>query len=615
MIRHTHPLRRLPALALVLAWSLILGIGPVEAKSSKSSRASKSSKSSSSKAIPAKVSASPSSKKSKSAAEPNSSSKSSKSSKGSRSGKSSSEPKSGPRGGDDDSDAGAPSGMAAWVATLDQAAKANQERWSIFVKDMDTGEVILTYAANDRLIPASNRKIMIFALAMEYLGPEHRFKTEFGLARPSSGGPAAPQSVVLRSNGDPTMEPRFLNQKNPAAVIKGWVSDLRARGVTRVAGNVLLDASAFGGEQDVQPDAWGGDHINFSYAPRPSALAMNGNLIEVRAFPRGSGAASVDVFPCLSGLSINNETHVVSGRSAGLDARFTSDNSLALDVTGRLGSGSGMCATQIPVGRPLDYVRALVENEFKAQGIQVAGAVRVMTDPAEARSYPIETLVDMHESPPLIELLQIMMRDSDNFLAEQIWRATAFRALGKGDPAEARRLERRWLKERGLTSEPGYDGSGLSRKNAVSAMEVAAVLEKIYRGPYQPFLLRVLPESGRSGTLRGRSMGGQAGRVAAKTGTLSGAQALSGFIRDTQGRERWVFSMLGNAPANTNGRLKMRQDQIMKILFREMDSGGKPRSTVATSAPHDPIGAPTADIESSRKRARPDLNANAKGPS
>ncbi len=388
-------------------------------------------------------------------------------------------------------------------------------------------------------------------------------------------------AAVLRGSGDPTLHPRYLNQRNPATVLREWIKKLRFSGITRLQGDFILDASAFGSEQDTHPSAWGTDHIGDSYAPYPSALALNDNLLLITVHRSASARGSVNLFPSLEGIRISNSMNTGSGPS-GLGAKFV-DGTLTLSLTGRVDRRTGETGAQVPVVKPLAYIAAIIEDELKLSGVELAGKMKIITDPAEAKAYEIMTLLEHHESPPLGELLKIMTKESDNFLAEQIWRATAYRASGKGDIESARRLEKAWYAERKIGMiEPGWDGSGLSRRNSVSASEQVAVLDAIYRSPLRESAIECLAVSGRSGTLRGRNFGGSAGRVVGKTGTLSGVGALSGYIRDNSGRERYVFSLVGNAPTNTRGRLTTRQNQIMNILLRRMDSEQNEAGSVAS---------------------------------
>lgn len=461
-----------------------------------------------------------------------------------------------------------------WEDSIRDAESRYDESWSASVRDLETGRVILDYSSSRKLVPASTRKIMVFALAMDAFGPDYKFKTQLGLTKNAgvSNG-AVTANVVLRSAGDPTMDERFLSQKNPATVLRGWIGELARKGVRRINGDFIIDASAFGAEQDRHPSAWNDDHIGQSYATYPSAIALNRNLLQVTVNPTSSGkGGKISIYPSIEGLNIVNGTRTVSGRSTGLSAKFGEDGK-TLTISGNIGRSIGAHGAHLPHVRPLEFVRAIVQDELNTRGILLGGKVKIVTDPAEGERHKIAEVLGQHESPKLSELTEIMLTNSDNFIADQLWRAVAFRSKKKGDPAAARQWEKEWLSARKLGwIEPGHDGSGLSRENSISAAEQVAILAVVYRSPQRDLFLEGLPSAGESGTLRGRSFG-ERGRVVAKTGTLNGVGALAGFIRDAQGKERWAFSLLGNAPGATRGRINTRANQIMDILLKLLDSG------------------------------------------
>ncbi|MCH8332407.1 D-alanyl-D-alanine carboxypeptidase/D-alanyl-D-alanine-endopeptidase [Candidatus Sumerlaeota bacterium] len=463
-----------------------------------------------------------------------------------------------------------------WLAEIQRAELKLGEKWSVSVKDMASGRIILDHRANQKLIPASNRKIIVFALALDLLGPEFSFTTELGVTGTfDRAGETLNGSVVLRGDGDPTLSSQYLDRKNPASILRGWIARLAGRGLRRVNGDLIIDASAFGDEQDSYPVAWDLSHRNHAYAPLPSALALNGNLLRVTVRPaqRVGSRNRVRLYPDGEGIAVIDMTETTSRSHEGLDAIFGVDGK-TLFTKGRVGRRISSHVLQIPLPYPLAYVRDIVRDALRAEGIAITGRTVVLTDSRRDRRYGTLTTIAVHRSMPLDELLTIMLRKSDNFLAEQIWRATAFYATGDGSTQSARRMEQRWLEAQGLAwIEPGHDASGLSRINRISSSELVALLEKLYGSPHRTRFLDSLPVSGRSGTLKGRAMGGAAGRIVAKTGTLSGVSALSGYIRDRQGRERWAFSLLANAPEETNGRLTARQNQIMKNMMQLLDLG------------------------------------------
>lgn len=472
-----------------------------------------------------------------------------------------------------------PRSIGEWLERLERAEATYQEAWSVLVQDLATGDVVLAYEPKRLVIPASNRKIATFALALERFGPEYRFSTQLGLtpgARNDEGWITS--SLVMQSNGDPSFSRKYLRNQNPADYLQGWIRHLDTLGLTRFQGAFFIDASAFGAEQQIYPDTWDYDNRHQSFAAIPSALAINDNLIQVRATPSSEkwAVGRIRLYPDAGGLGLRNETRTVTGRTRGLKAEFSVDGQDLL-VSGGLGQRAGTQVVNVPLARPLDYIRSLVEAALKAEGIEVQGGVHVLTDPRQAGGLRVDRIVARHEGPPLPELLGTMMRESDNFLAEQFWRAAAHRATGLGTVEAARRTEQEWLNRHGLPwVEPGYDGSGLSRLNQISAEGQVAVLRAIFGSPYGAYLFHSLPASGRNGTLKRRDFDANNGRVLAKTGTLTGVSALSGFILDEQERPRWVFSMIGNAPRGTKGRLTVRQNQIMKLLIQKLDGRESP---------------------------------------
>jgi serine-type D-Ala-D-Ala carboxypeptidase/endopeptidase (penicillin-binding protein 4) len=161
-------------------------------------------------------------------------------------------------------------------------------------------------------------------------------------------------------------------------------------------------------------------------------------------------------------------------------------------------------------------------------------------------------------SPPVSRLVEMMLLDSDNIIAEALARQVA---LARGQPASfdgAAAATRDVLSELSIPTD-GFglvDGSGLSHVNKVSAQLLTAILSHA-ASANQPELRAIvtgLPVAAYSGTLATRyrtstTGGSAAGVVRAKTGTLSGVNALAGIAVDADGR-LLAFSIVADATAN-----------------------------------------------------------------
>ncbi len=150
-----------------------------------------------------------------------------------------------------------------------------------------------------------------------------------------------------------------------------------------------------------------------------------------------------------------------------------------------------------------------------------------------------ETLASV-SSPPLSALVERMLTNSDNDLAEALARHTA---LATGKPADFHGVSAALgvrLKELGLPVRGArfHDGSGLDRSDLLTADLLTALLTKA-ADPAHPELrpiLTGLPVAGFTGTLTDRYTDGAAGLVRAKTGTLTGVNTLAGTVATPDGR-------------------------------------------------------------------------------
>ncbi|MFD9789697.1 D-alanyl-D-alanine carboxypeptidase/D-alanyl-D-alanine-endopeptidase [Streptomyces sp. NPDC059070] len=145
-------------------------------------------------------------------------------------------------------------------------------------------------------------------------------------------------------------------------------------------------------------------------------------------------------------------------------------------------------------------------------------------------------------SAPLSDLVERMLTNSDNDLAEALARQTAIAGGRPADFAGAASAVADRLAALGLPQSAGVhfaDGSGLDRDDRVTAQLLTLLLARA-ADPGHPELRPVLtglPVAGFTGTLRARYGAASAGTglVRAKTGTLSGVNALAGTVVDADG--------------------------------------------------------------------------------
>ncbi len=192
-------------------------------------------------------------------------------------------------------------------------------------------------------------------------------------------------------------------------------------------------------------------------------------------------------------------------------------------------------------------------------GITVAG--RAMTGPADPEAVPLAST----ESVPLEQILRYMGHESDNFTAEILLKQLGAGFAEQGTSAAGATVIRQLLLEQQipLAGVRIVDGSGLSRYDRLTANAVVAMLRASWLDEdTREILLSSLPVAGRSGTLDRRMRGtAAAGRVRAKTGTLSEASALSGYAN-----RRYAFSVIQNGSPVSTFWARKAQDRFAAVL-------------------------------------------------
>ena len=184
----------------------------------------------------------------------------------------------------------------------------------------------------------------------------------------------------------------------------------------------------------------------------------------------------------------------------------------------------------------------LFRSYLTAEGITVHGLTRRDVRPPEA--YPVATRF----SKPLAEVLSRVLKDSDNFGAEMVLKEVGRAVMGEGSSAAGHAAVMQVLAGQGVGAGFGTDGSGLSAYDRQTTAAQIALLHAADQNVAAGVPFRAaLPVACQDGTLKRRMCGTYAaGRLAAKTGSLPGIRALSGYTTTMSGRTVWFsFQLTG----------------------------------------------------------------------
>ena len=112
--------------------------------------------------------------------------------------------------------------------------------WGVMVQSLETGEVFYRQNVDKLFMPASNNKLITAAVSLARLGADHRFTTRVAATGPISENGTLEGDLVVVGGGDPAISERFYDD-DPTAAFRDWADSLKARGITRISGDVIGD--------------------------------------------------------------------------------------------------------------------------------------------------------------------------------------------------------------------------------------------------------------------------------------------------------------------------------------------------------------------------------------
>ena len=415
---------------------------------------------------------------------------------------------------------------------------------AIVVQPVDAATPLVAHNAAQPMNPASVMKLVTTYAALDLLGPAWTWKTTAWIDSVPVDG-VLNGNLYLKGSGDP----RFAIEH-----LTSLLRQLRVRGIRHLAGDIVLDRTAFN-VPAIDPGAFDDQPM------RPYNVGPDGLLINFRALAftllADNGKPRLLLETPSEGLRIDNQLRATEGACGSnwrdsITTRLIPDNGgQRLEFTGTFSAQCGEKALNL-TPLPADaQAGGLIRSLWRELGGTLSGQVRGGTLAAGSKQ------IALAESAPLADIVRDINKYSNNVMARQV-----FLTMGNGASPEngandggatAERSRQRvgdWLDRRGLrfAELELENGSGLSRRERISAGSLNRLLLDAWKSPVMPELVSSLPIVGIDGTMKRRLSDSDAtGRAHIKTGTLDGVKTAAGYALDAQGR-RYVVTFLINHP-------------------------------------------------------------------
>ena len=404
---------------------------------------------------------------------------------------------------------------------------------TLLVADVDARQPPrLRHRAEAPVNPASIAKLATTFAALELLGPAYTWPTPVFVDGPVVAG-TLQGNLYIQGRGDPKL-----------VIERLWLllRRVRALGIERVAGDIVLDRSAFA-TAAADPGAFDGEPLR-PYNALPDALLLNFKAQLVTFTPR-EPMAILQVEPPLAGVQWPPAVPLAPGECGDWRAQLKPDFSdpARVRMTGSYPATCGERTWSIAHPDAAGYAARAVAALWQDTGGKLTGQVR--EGPVPAGLPPLLEAT----SPSLGEVVRDTNKYSNNVMAQQLFLTLSLQKLGTGTPDGSRALLAQWWRDRFGPEVPTFgNGSGLSREERITAAQLGRLLQYAWASPLMPELVASLPIAGTDGTMR-RTRGTGAAHL--KTGSLRDVWGVAGYVHGASGR-RYVLVAIANHP-NAHG--------------------------------------------------------------
>ena len=412
----------------------------------------------------------------------------------------------------------------------------------------DSGNVVYELNATQLFVPGSTTKLLTEGTALELLGGDYRFHTRIYRTGPIQKDGTLQGDLVLVASGDLNLSNRVQADGSlafedhdhayggpdsvglpgdPLVVIREFARQVAAKGIKRVKGRVLVDATLF-------PE----DERELGTGAVISPIVVNDNVLDVVVSPGAEEKSPVQlkIAPQTAYVTIVNQATTGKADSKTSlryeNEKLNPDGTRSVTLSGSMALGAKPAMTAYSVPEPSRFAATVLTEALKAEGVtsSLAAPTEQIDFKVLATSYTPENVVAEHVSPPLKEEVKVTLKVSQNLHAS----STPF-LLGALLAHRDKKIDQAGFDlENEFLTKAGLDLGGAAQSDGAGGnafftpdFMVHYLRYMSEQKDYQDFY-HALPILGKDGTLSKIQVNSRAaGHVHAKTGTYGSYDALN----------------------------------------------------------------------------------------
>ena len=454
------------------------------------------------------------------------------------------------------------------INKLKQESSLKHASWSVCIMDGKTGKILTSFNKEQSLIPASCMKIVSTAPTLSILGSDFRFQTKLQYDGLIDSNGTLHGNIYIKGGGDPSLGSSRWENNNLNSVFQKWSDAIKEKGIERINGNIIGDASIF--ELGLIPGSWSWDDIGNYYGAGASGLTINENYYKIVLKPGtklGSPTKVLSTNPYLSGVKFINHVKTGAKNSGDNVIIYGSPYSNIKYLKGTIPLGVKQFTVKGSMSDPAFYCAFLFNNFLVAQKIKTNNnptTLRILKENKKHKTTSRQTFY-VHKSPKLSSIIKLTNQRSINSYAEACLRMCGVKMYKKGSTKKGIEAITNFWVSKGVPKNglKINDGSGLSRSNLITTQQITQMLyaytkEANFQEFYNSFAV-----AGKSGSIRNLFKGTSAeNNLRAKSGYMSGIRAYSGYVDNSQNK-RIIYSIIINNYSGSPYAMKKKLEKLM----------------------------------------------------
>lgn len=457
-------------------------------------------------------------------------------------------------------------GMTAAQAAADKFQSDPIMRYAslgISVMDINTLREVSVCNSMVADIPASTMKTVTCATAIGILGPDYRFATYVKLQGNKNSDGTFTGKIIVEGGGDPTLESKHFEREQ--SFCANILEALKSQGIKSVVGKIEVHTCS---PVDAYPANWPLDDIVWDYGAGAFLFNYADNCFTMSFAMEGDKVTLTKCNPAVPGITLKNEINYFSAKSgvpvSGIEAyRDINSSEIILAGFSPRKDKKTVSGYTLSIPDPAAYFKKCLASYLNANGVKFTEKDGVTTSGAV-------TDLTVYYSPMLSDIAQSALERSDNMFTECILRAIGHQRYHVWSEKVSVRDVKKYWEAKGLSVGALFmnDGSGLSRRNKISARFLASLLSTAQTSGLGANFnyASILPIAGVNGTVKPLLQDTPyQGKFAVKSGSMGEVLCYAGLY-PLENPKYAIVVLTNNFSTNYRGMRKRIQDFLLELL-------------------------------------------------